>query len=58
MSLKTDIDGIRADVRELRDLVTLVRLDIAGLKVKSGIWGAIAGMTTATLLVLGWILAV
>ena len=30
-------------LKEVKDLLTLARIDIAQLKIKSGIWGAIGG---------------
>ena len=41
----------------LDERVTLCRVDIAGLKVKSGIWGAIAGMIPAAIAVSMWVLS-
>ncbi len=44
---------ILSKLDRLEELVTQARIDIAGLKVRAGAWGAIAGMATA---VLGWLL--
>lgn len=44
MSLnKEERDWIQCHFDKLNERITKVRIDIAGLKVKSGIWGLIGG---------------
>lgn len=38
---------LEAEVAALDEKLTLVRIDVAGLKVRAGVWGAIAGMVPA-----------
>lgn len=44
-------------MNDIDEKVNLCRIDIAGLKVKSGIWGAIAGLIPAAVGVTMWILS-
>jgi hypothetical protein len=44
-----ELNSIKADVRDLREEVVGVRIDVATLKVKAGIWGGMAGMIPALL---------
>jgi hypothetical protein len=41
------VDALDEKVESLDEKVTLVRIDVAQLKVKAGIWGAAAGMIPA-----------
>lgn len=41
------IDALEKDIIALDEKVTLLRIDVAQLKVKAGMWGAIAGMVPA-----------
>ncbi|HSE44959.1 MAG TPA: hypothetical protein VLA89_06490 [Gemmatimonadales bacterium] len=41
------LDGLEHGLEELRGEVVAVRIDVATLKVKAGIWGAVAGMVPA-----------
>lgn len=41
------LDELERDIRQLDDKVTLLRIDVAQLKVKAGMWGAVAGMVPA-----------
>ena len=52
------LDTLEKKVEGLDEKITLCRIDIAGLKVKSGIWGAIAGMIPAAIGVGMWIISV
>jgi hypothetical protein len=36
-------EELRKEIKQLTELVTQVRIDIATLKVKSNMWGAISG---------------
>lgn len=45
------------NLKEIDEKVNLCRIEIAGLKVKSGIWGAIAGMIPAAIGVGMWIIS-
>lgn len=38
---------LEADVLAIDEKVTLLRIDVAQLKVKAGMWGAVAGMVPA-----------
>jgi hypothetical protein len=41
------LDTLEDRVDALDDKLTLVRIDVAGLKVRAGIWGAVAGLIPA-----------
>lgn len=41
------VDSIDQKVDHMDEKLTLVRIDVAQLKVKAGIWGAAAGMVPA-----------
>ena len=41
------LDDLETRVEVLDEKLTLVRIDVAQLKVKAGIWGAAAGMVPA-----------
>jgi hypothetical protein len=43
------IGKIETDVTDIKDLVTDIRISIAELKIKSGIWGAIGGLVTISI---------
>ena len=43
----SELADLKAEVATIHDEVTLVRIDLAMLKVKSGIWGAAAGFIPA-----------
>lgn len=45
------LDSVQHDIRELQEGLILVRIDVAKLKVKAGVWGAAAGMVPAILTV-------
>ena len=51
------LDTLEKKMVSLDEKVTLCRIDIAGLKVKSGIWGAIAGMIPAAIGVGMWVMS-
>lgn len=38
------LEELDADIKALDEKVTLLRIDVAQLKIKAGIWGAVAGM--------------
>ncbi len=42
-NLKEQIAEIKADIREIRQLVTNLRIDQKGLQVKSSLWGLMGG---------------
>lgn len=46
------LDELEGDIRALDEKVTLLRIDVAQLKIKAGMWGAIAGMVPALVAVL------
>ena len=63
-SILREIDGMRQDaatrhkehredMQAMRAGISDVRVDVAGLKVKAGIWGAMAGIVPAGLLAAG-----
>ena len=52
------LETFEKDLKALDEKVTLCRVDIAGLKVKSGIWGAIAGMIPVAIGLGMWIMSV
>jgi hypothetical protein len=41
------LDLIERDITALDDKVTMLRIDVAQLKVKAGMWGAVAGCVPA-----------
>jgi len=43
------LENLETDVTDLREEIVLLRIDVAQLKIKAGIWGAIAGMIPALL---------
>ncbi len=50
------VDDLDAKVNHMDEKLTLVRIDVAALKVKAGIWGAAAGMVPAIVTALAvWI---
>lgn len=53
-----ELSTLKEELEEVKEGVTLLRIDVAQLKVKAGIWGAAAGMipaliTSLTVLVAG-----
>ncbi len=42
--------------KEIKICLTNIKVEIAKLKVKSGIWGAIAGAIPATVILIFWLL--
>ena len=52
------LETLEGDIKSLDEKITLCRVDIAGLKVKSGIWGAVAGMIPAGIGLAMWALSV
>jgi hypothetical protein len=50
------VDDLDEKVNHMDEKLTLVRIDVAALKVKAGIWGAAAGMIPAIITALAvWI---
>lgn len=43
----TDLDELKAGLADVREEVVGVRIDVATLKVKAGIWGGVAGFIPA-----------
>ena len=41
------LNRIEAKLDEIGEYITKLRIEVAGLKIKSGVWGAIAGMIPA-----------
>lgn len=52
------LDEQSADIAEIRDQVTLMRIDLAMLKVRAGMWGALAGAIPGGIAVLTVVLGV
>jgi len=48
---------LRDDVRQLDGKVDDVRLDVAGLKIKASLWGAIAGTIPAAIAIIWHVLS-
>jgi len=46
------IEWVHADVKEIRQDVKTLTKEVSALKVKSGVWGAIAGIIPASLAIL------
>ena len=55
--LKAVVGEVRAAQHEQAREMVLLREDVAGLKVKAGIWGAIAGAIPAVVVALYWFLS-
>lgn len=56
-SFEDAVSGLRADLRDMRENeLQNMRVEIALLKLKSGIWGAVVGSLSAILVTLGAIL--
>lgn len=51
------LQKMEAVLERLEEQVVGLRIEVAALKVKSGIWGAVAGLASATLVVVGWFLS-
>lgn len=50
--LKADVKSIRSDIAQIHmNEITELKVEIAMLKIKSGLWGAAAGLLPAGLLV-------
>ena len=43
------INAIEHDIQTLDEKLTMLRIDVAQLKVKAGVWGAAAGMIPAVI---------
>ena len=43
---------LREDVKQLDGKVDDVRLDVAGLKIRASVWGAVAGMIPAAIAII------
>lgn len=43
----TKLDALEQQVGDLNEALVLVRLDVATLKVKAGVWGGLAGLVPA-----------
>lgn len=41
------LDTLEEELHGLDEKVTLLRIDVAQLKIKAGVWGAVAGMVPA-----------
>lgn len=46
-NFKNDFDRMYAKMEHMDNQLTLLRIEVAGLKVKSGIWGFAAGVLPA-----------
>ena len=46
------LEALERDISSLDDKVTLLRIDVGQLKVKAGMWGAIAGAVPALVVAL------
>ena len=51
-----EIQELRKEMRCQRELITQLRIDVKGLTIKSGIWGAAAGMIPMAALAILWLL--
>ena len=47
------LDGLDDRLERLENTVVLTRIDIATLKVKTGMWGALAGMVPGAIIAIG-----
>lgn len=53
--LKT-LEDQSIDIKEIRDTIGDIKIDIATLKVKSGVWGAIGGLIPVLIAILFWVM--
>lgn len=52
--IENEIKSLREEVKGQRELITQLRIDVRALHVKSGIWGALAGMLPAMGMAILW----
>lgn len=52
----TKLNEQSAEIRQLNEQVTLMRIDLAMLKVRAGMWGALAGLVPGSIAVIGVLL--
>lgn len=52
-----EIAALKAEVQAIDEKVTLLRIDVAQLKVKAGVWGAVAGLIPGVVMVLATLVA-
>ena len=50
-----EFNYIRRSLERLEENVTLLRVDVGGLKIKSGVWGLIGGMIPVAIIVILWL---
>ncbi len=56
MALSEDqFKWLRDSHEELRKIVTQVRIDVAALKIKAGIWGLLGGMVPVAVIIILWL---
>ena len=53
----SELRETKGEIKELRTALTNVRVDIAGLKVKAGVWGGLAGLVSAAVAVAAAVVA-
>ena len=51
----SDLKELKMDQKTMLVDIVTIKTEMATLKVKSGIWGALAGLITAMLFLVGWI---
>lgn len=51
------LDCFERKMDRTRDEIVRLREDLAGLKVKAGMWGGLAGLVPVVLLLVGWIVS-
>lgn len=53
----TQLAQLENDMQAVDEKITLLRIDVAQLKVKAGIWGAVAGLIPGVVMVLATLVA-
>ena len=50
--IKSMLKDLKKDIESIENKITEIKVDIAGLKVKSGVWGVMGGLIPALMMIL------
>lgn len=53
----SEIEDLKVELHNIDEKVTLARIDIAQLKIKAGMWGAVAGLIPGIVVVMATLVA-
>lgn len=53
----SEIEDLKVELHNIDEKVTLARIDIAQLKIKAGMWGAVAGLIPGVVVVMATLVA-